>query len=404
MTRRTSVRGRLAFFAVAAGLLLAAEVRVRSAAGPDFTRFVAVGDSLTAGYQNDSLLASQQVNGLASLIAQQAGVPLALPLIAPPGIPNVIVDVNPGLPPTFTRAPGSSPGRLNPLVQAMNLAVPGHTVHDALITRPNLPIDSLTDLVLGVPALFNGIARSQIEWAEAVSPTTILLWLGSADALRTIFIASPIGLTPPASFASDYAAVMQRLAATGATLIVANVPDVTRVPYLTRAEDAAAFVGLPLATIGPVLGIGSGDAITPNGLALISSILANPALGPLPDAVVLTSAEAITIRSAIDAYNAIITAQAELHGATLVDVHGLFGDLHERGYTVLGRELTPSFFGGIFSLDGIHPTNTGYAILANEVIRTMNRQLGSDIPSLPIARIANDDPLIGPRVPPGTVR
>jgi hypothetical protein len=195
--------------------------------------------------------------------------------------------------------------------------------------------------------------------------------------------------------------VTRRLAATGATLVVINVPDVTKAPFLTSAEGVAQLVGLPLGAIAPLLGIAPGDSVTPNGLALIPSILANPALGPLPPNVVLTSAEAITIRAAIDAYNSIIAGQAAQYDAVLVDVHDLFDQLDKRGHVVLGRRLTTAFFGGIFSLDGLHPTNTGYAIIANEIIKQMNRQIDANIPPLSIARIAADDPLLPPQVPPG---
>lgn len=54
----------------------------------DLSRMVVVGDSLSAGFENDSLWDAQQVHGWASVLADQAGVPLVLPLIASPGIPN----------------------------------------------------------------------------------------------------------------------------------------------------------------------------------------------------------------------------------------------------------------------------------------------------------------------------
>jgi len=44
----------------------------------DLTRLVIVGDSLSAGFQNGSLLDSQQVHGYANLLAQQALTPLPL--------------------------------------------------------------------------------------------------------------------------------------------------------------------------------------------------------------------------------------------------------------------------------------------------------------------------------------
>ena len=90
----------------------------------DLSRLVVVGDSLSAGFQNGSLLAEQQVHGYASLVAQQAGVVLPLPEIAYPGIPNVLTLVDPGPPPLIVEAAGASTGRVNPLVQPFDLAVP----------------------------------------------------------------------------------------------------------------------------------------------------------------------------------------------------------------------------------------------------------------------------------------
>src|SRR3979409_292980 len=52
----------------------------------DLTRFVVVGDSLSAGFQNNSLFDIQQVNGYATLVANQAKTALPLPLIGAPGI------------------------------------------------------------------------------------------------------------------------------------------------------------------------------------------------------------------------------------------------------------------------------------------------------------------------------
>jgi lysophospholipase L1-like esterase len=378
--------------AVAAVLCFWPGADLRSQGRADLSRFVVVGDSLAAGYMNDSLLDAQQVASFASLIAAQAGEDLPLPLIAAPGIPNVIVSVDPGPPPIIVRAPGVSSGRVNPTVQAMNLAVPGHTVNDALITRPSLPIDSLTDLVLGLPGLLAGVSRSQVEWAEALAPSTVLLWLGANDVLSSVFAATPL-VTPPAAFEADYAAVITRLASTGAALVVGNVPDVTRVPYLTPAQQVAELVGQPLALIGPALGIGEGDAVTPQGLALVPAVLANPALGPLPATVVLTAAEAETIRAAIDAYNETIAARAAQFDATLVDVHALVSDLYDNGHVVNGRRLTTAFLGGLFSLDGAHPSRTGHAIIANEFIKTMNRRTGAAIPPVSVSRVGVADPL-----------
>lgn len=219
----------------------------------DLSRIVVIGDSLSAGFQNGSLFDLQQPNGYASLIAIQVGTTLDLPLIASPGIPNVLTLLSPGPPPVIIPALGMSTGRDDPTVQATDLAVPGANVQDALTTRPTPAFTAITDLVLGLPGLLGGISRSQVEWAENLAPTTVLLWLGSNDALSTVLTADPTTLTPVDLFQAAYEEVTNRLAATGATLVVANIPDVTVVPYLTSAENVAAQLGRPLSVVGPIL-------------------------------------------------------------------------------------------------------------------------------------------------------
>lgn len=364
----------------------------------DLSRLVVIGDSLSAGFQNGSLLDHQQVHGYAALVAAQAGVELPLPLIAQPGIPNVFTLVNPGPPPVILPVPGTSPGRINPTVQTMNLAVPGANVQDALTTRPDFLFDDLTDLVLGLPGLFGGISFSQVEWAEVLAPTTILVWLGNNDALGAAVAADASLVTPVEVFKRAYKEVMDRLAATGATLVVANIPDVTVIPFLTSAEDAAAQTGLSLVVVGPILGIGPGDFVTPDAFPLISKILSGVTPGPLPANVVLDAGEVAVIRSATEAFNAFIAAQVHEKGAALVDIHALLGSAYAGGIVVGGQRLTTAFLGGLFSLDGVHPTNTGYAVIANTFIKTLNTHFAAGIHPVSAERIKQDDPLVLPGV------
>jgi GDSL-like Lipase/Acylhydrolase len=369
----------------------------------DLSRLVVVGDSLSAGFQNDSLLDLQQPHGYASLVAAQAGVPLLLPLIAPPGIPNVLELVSPGPPPVLVRAAGTSPGRDNPAIQATDLAVPGASLNDVLNTRPTLPItpsNILTDLILGEPGVAVGQIHSQVEWAEVLHPTTILIWAGNEDALAAAIAADPALLTPVADFRSAYTELINRLSATGATLVIANIPDVTVVPYLTPTEDVAEELGLPLFAIEPILGIRAGDYVTPDAIPLILARLANPLLGPLPSSVVLTAANAKKIRDAVDVYNEIIAEQAGEKDAALVDIHRLANRIRKRGISVNGQVLTNEFLGGVFSLDGVHPTNTGYAVIANKFIEALDLRCGAHIPFVSVDQIAKTDPLVLPGIEP----
>ncbi len=354
-----------------------------------------VGDSLSAGYQNGSLLDRQQRNGYAALVARQARTPLVQPLIAAPGIPNVLTLVSPGPPPIIVPAPGVSTGRDEPFLPVTNLAVPGANLRDALVTRPNLPIDSLTDLVLGEPWLFFGVSKSQIEFAELYRPQTLIVWIGNNDALGAALSGDASRLTPLAQFQSDYSQLLDRLAATRAKLVVANIPDVTAVPFLISAEDLAAQIGLPLTIIGPILGIRAGEYVTPSALPLIAGILANPSTGPLPPNVVLDTAEVATVRAAVNNYNAVIAAKVAEKNGVLVDINTLISGVKANGYPLGdGRVLRTRFLGGLFSLDGVHPTNTGYAIIANEFIHRINARYGANIPFVNVVAVANADPLV----------
>src|SRR6516164_2366071 len=90
LRRRRLVMKRIRWFVLAVlviGVIPSPAVARREA---DLSRLVVIGDSLSAGFQNSSLLATQQPHGYASLVAVQAGERLPLPLAADPGIPNVL--------------------------------------------------------------------------------------------------------------------------------------------------------------------------------------------------------------------------------------------------------------------------------------------------------------------------
>ena len=71
----------------AAAFFAAAPARAQA----NFTTYVALGDSLTAGFSNGSLVRSHQLKSYPALLAQQAGVAtFEQPLISQPGIPTAL--------------------------------------------------------------------------------------------------------------------------------------------------------------------------------------------------------------------------------------------------------------------------------------------------------------------------
>ncbi len=381
-------------------------------APPPPDRFVVVGDSLSAGVQNFSLLGTQQPNGYASVIARQAGWPLTLPLVPYPGAPNVLQLVSVGPPVSIQPASGTlTAPRDNPFLQATNIAVPGLTVASALTLRPSITATNAEQqwatIVLGFPSLYQGHAPTEVELAQSLKPKVLIEWLGNNDALVPALAGQIRALTPVSQFSAAYGQILDSLAQTGAKIITATVPDVTEIAYFTSAQAIATQAGLPLATVTNMLNIGPNDYIRPSAQTYVDEILSGAMAGPLPASCpsplpdlgvsslpcVLTQADAATVRSVVNAYNQIIWTDTAAHGGVVVDIHALVDEIHSKGYALPNLTLTTNFFGGLFSLDGIHPTNTGYGVIANEFIKTMNGFLGTNIPQANIAALFATDPL-----------
>ena len=375
--------------------------------GP-FVNVVYVGDSLTAGYQNGSLLDTQQPNGYASLVAKQANFTITLPLIASPGLPSVLRLVSLGPPPVTATASGTSTGRENGGAQPTDLAVPGHLLHDVLYYAPPIVAtsseDIITQAILGLPL---GNTKSQADEAVALKPSTIFVWAGNNDALVADSSGMPSSMTALSAFTTDFTALIAKLKASGANLIVANIPDVTAVPYMTPAQTLASELatssGLSASSIQSGLGLSNGDLINGQGLsdaeAQVKAVSTGGKLSPLPDADVLTASEITTVQNTVNSYNQVIQQQVTAAGATLVDTHAYFATL-AAGISVNGVTANNTFLGGLFSLDGIHPTNTGYALLANEFIKALNTKFSMSIPAVDVNTIASTDPYFGSNIKP----
>jgi len=109
---------------------------------------------------------------------------------------------------------------------------------------------------------------------------------------------------------------------------------------------------------------------------------------PLPDAVVLDRDEVTTGRNAITAYNQAIQQIAGARNIPVVDVNTILSDIKANGLTIGGETFKTDFIsGGLFSLDGAHPSSKGYAVVANEFIKVINRTYGANIPYVNIAAI-----------------
>ena len=104
---------------------------------------------------------------------------------------------------------------------------------------------------------------------------------------------------------------------------------------------------------------------------------------PLQDKHVLIPTEIAEIKVATDAYNVTLKAVADAKGLAFVDTKAIMNQLSSGGLVVNSFTLTSTYVtGGTFSLDGVHPSPRGYALIANAFTAAINAKYGSNLPSV----------------------
>ncbi|PCH53441.1 MAG: G-D-S-L family lipolytic protein [Flavobacteriaceae bacterium] len=106
---------------------------------------------------------------------------------------------------------------------------------------------------------------------------------------------------------------------------------------------------------------------------------------PLADKWVLTPKEQAAIENARLAFNQTIQGLASQYGLAFFDADALMQQMLASGITENGITTTAVYAtGGGFSLDGVHPSPRGYAIIANAMIDAINQQYQSNMPHVNI--------------------
>ena len=384
----------------------------------NFSTYVAMGTSLTAGLESGGLVQRHQFLAFPYLFAHQVGTFQFT-------IPNVNLDGWPPLlrlkslgPPLVVDTVGARRGAWINIAQPTpyhNLGVPGALLADVqdvnLNYNPTLGRDA---------SFFNNILRqgqqtiplSMLQLATAKRPTFITFEFGSNELLGAAVRGSgtPLVPVPVWQFLLHQTLDSLDFYNPAAKKVIANIPDVTTIPFfrtlpiveLTRDQQPQVGPGGPKFLIGPggvlltpgdyvtltagdslALGVGYavGDTSYMSGFAI-------PGNGrPLPDNLVLSASEASSIVAATAAYNGAVASEAAARGYGVLDLHKTLSDIFLYGYDFAGVHYSSAYItGGLFSLDGVHPNDLGYSIVANALIDVVNTKWGAQIPPLDVSK------------------
>jgi len=420
MTHRTLRLGALALVAGAA-LTACSEsadvVRPKATAGGDlFRSYVAIGNSITAGYQSGGINDSTQRESYAVQLATQAGLVIGrtftYPSFADPGCPAPATQ-------TFGAVNSSVCGLRNISTRTdvlNNVAVPTAFAWD--ITRPGgtagvTPTGSVNPLqtfILG--------GRSQLRRALEAQPTFATAWIGNNDVLAaaSVGVLTPVPGASPGLIPAD--TVIKYIKATVDTLsraptikggVLIGVVGVAAAPRFWPGSALLDATGTPSA-FKLSLDTATGKSITvlPNCIgttSLISSILIEqirsgayppiiscapatvpgvPASAQLGDLFVLSAAEQAAIAANVAKINAYVAAKADTAKFAYFDPNSALAALKASG----AIPALPNFndpknpYGTYISFDGVHPRKPAHTAVANALIDLINAKYGTTIPKI----------------------
>lgn len=250
--------------------------------------------------------------------------------------------------------------------------------------------------------------------AKAQNATFVTAWLGMEDIYNYASTGGTSSEIPSsASFSAYLDTILGGLTANGAKGVIATIPDFRVFPYYTLvAWDNAdlrqtqadslndiyipaglthisfeqgrnGFVIDDASANGSVRQLHAGEYITLS-VPLDSMKCEKYGLvyNTIKDRYALDSSEVFMIDAAINSYNAVIIQKAAQYNLALTDMHAYFNSV-KSGIKWNGADFNSTFVsGGFFSLDGYHPNQKGYALIANEFIKAINTKYNAAIPTV----------------------
>jgi len=449
-----------------------------SSGSADFSTYVALGNSLTAGFADNALFIDGQMAAYPNLLAEafsEAGgggfsTPFMNDNLGGATLGGDVILGNRLILSFTTGDPTPVPVSGTPTTEISNklsgsfnnMGVPGATSYHLLAPG----YGSLQALAQGASNPYfvrfsSSESASILEDAVAQSPTFFTLWIGNNDLLG--YAASggsgvdQLGNLDPSTYAGNdisdpdvlggsILTVIQTLKTQGAQGVIGNIPDLLGLPFfntvpfnpvpldqatadLVNGAYAAYNAGLEQAfqfgfidedelnrrIIAFTAGSSNAPVIVDEDLTDLTGLnpalinmrqttaedlivlsassfigtLANPqdptsvnGVGvPLGDQWVLTPEEQAIVDEKLALFNQVIASVAEQTDTPLADMKALFDEVQATGIQLQDGSVLKADFatGGAFSLDGIHPSPRGYAVVANEFMEVIEQNYNASL-------------------------
>jgi len=376
-----------------------------------FSRFVAVGTSLTMGVQSDGVVYFTQQHDWTALLAHQAFAQYTQPLISAPGCFSPLIS-----PLQFSR-------RLSGISAAANVAASTADTACVALGTYSLPTNdvgidgaNVYDALRVTPetAAVDGVKRrrqyrlvlppktTQVTAMMRQNPTLVSVELGANEVLGVTTglmlpaaaYRTPFTFVPNAVWQPVYAAVLDSVKKTGAKVILVGVPNVSNiVSFRTGDElwqDRAAFANFGViinanCTANTNLIFVPLKVATAVGTAQATGTPFNLSCADTPGAQdnILTPADVTAITAVVTGMNSFIQSQASANGWAYFDLNTVLAKaIANRGAYSVVKQLTCTLpYGQYVSYDGVHPNSQGYQEIANAAADALNTTYGFAIPS-----------------------
>ena len=405
------------------------EVTPSAGTSANFTKYIAIGNSLTAGYTDNGLYLEGQKVAFPNLIAEQlqkvgAAKDFNSPFFSQENRNgsgymslNGLINGNPSIGRVMTNlairdsiAPGKYLYEKN-LDPITNLGVPGLRLD--MIQIPGYGSQLGNPFFERLLPDATSATTTYLDFATSQNHTFFTFWVGNMDVLGyatngAVTSDATNVLTTRANFQNLYTKFVDDLTANGQKGVLATIPDVATVPYfntVTRSALLAAATAAAGQEINEIyFNTKSGYKAATNNdkfiltfQAVAATQLGRPSPGnpfpygldprnPIDDKYVLDESEQVIVATRIAEFNEIIKEVAQNKGLALADAHAFLNNVN-KGLIINGLNVNARYItGNAFSLDGIHLTPMGNALTANLFIDAINATYKSSIPKVNVTQ------------------